>query len=497
MKNLVASNKFDVIGLEARDRVGGRVYTDKQGNEIGAAWIHGTEREHENGSNEPNPVLTMAQSFIPADDLHPTMNFIAVHSDGSELESDSSIWDNMWKVLNKIKLSDESRLNAYEPTQISIYDFISKNWTFLFSPVRGACEMAVVKAVFEWQSYYACNWETTSVGSMAVDKEFEGDQLLIKNGGYTRMLNHYLDGYGLRPFIRLEAPVSKIQRFPDGPTLVTIAQQSVINPDGTISKVEGSVLEADIVVVTVPLGVLKKGDIIFEPPLPEYKQESIRNLGFGVYDKVFVTFASSIEFEDGSFWPSGADVISVVPRTNDDYNEFLCCSLPHIASKNPECLNHVRRNYDDREHDHIGIEIANISAVAGKPKIAMLIYERAAREMEEFANDEQALINFARAKLTNAFPNKFIPEIIGAQATAWGKDKFSYGSFANIPLGASGLDMVNLSLPVDDKILFAGEATFPLHYSTVHGALKSGRREFARLMNMFYPDDENEFADLL
>lgn len=497
MKHLIASKKFEAICLEARDRVGGRVYTDKKGNEIGAAWIHGTHRTHENGSIEDNPVLIMAQSFIPPEDLHPTMNFVAVHSDGSELQSDSSIWDNMWKVLNKIKESDESRSNAYTPTQMSIYDFISKNWSYLFSSVRGACEKAVLKAVIEWQSYYACNWETTSVGSMAVDKEFEGDQLLIKNGGYTRMLDHYLDEYGLRPHIHLGKPVTKIQRFPDAPTLVTIADRTVVNPDGTVSKVDGTVIEADIVVVTVPLGVLKKDGIKFDPPLPEYKQESINKLGFGVYDKVFVTFASPIEHEEGSFWPSGADVISVVPNTNDDYNEYLCCALPHIALNNPDYINHVRRPYDERDHEHIGIEIANVSAVAGKPKISMLIYERAAREMEEFAHDEQALISFAREKLENAFPGEVIPEIVEAQATSWGKDPYAYGSFANIPLGASGLDMINLSLPVDDKILFAGEATFPLHYSTVHGALKSGRREYARLMNMFYPDDFNEFVDLL
>lgn len=483
MKNLVATGKFDVIGLEARDRPGGRVFTDDGGNEIGAAWIHGTEIKHPDGTVEKNPVLTMAHEFIPSDDLHPTMNFFAVHSDGTDLESDSSIWDNMWKILNSIKTSEEARSTAYTPTTMSVYEFISKNWAKLFSVVRGESEKAVVKSVIEWQSYYATNWETTSIGSMAVDIEFEGDQLLIKNGGYTRVLNRYLGHYGLGSVIRFNSPVTKIERLSSGSVWVTVSGEEVI--------------EADIVVVTVPLGVLQKGSIKFVPPLPEYKQNSIEKLGFGIYDKVFVTFEEPIEAEHGGFWPPGADVISVVPKTNDDYNEFLIHALPHVAANNPECVEHVRKPYDNRDEEHIGIEIANISAVAEEPKIAMLIYGKAARDMEEFADNEEALINFALQKLRNAFPDSFIPVITHAKATAWGKDPYAYGSFANIPLGASGQDMINLSLPIDDKILFAGEATFPLHYSTVHGALKSGRREFARLMRMFYPDEHNEFEALL
>lgn len=46
-----------------------------------------------------------------------------------------------------------------------------------------------------------------------------------------------------------------------------------------------TVIAADAVVVTVPLGVLKKDDIKFEPALPERKLQAIRRLGFGVLNK--------------------------------------------------------------------------------------------------------------------------------------------------------------------------------------------------------------------
>ena len=49
----------------------------------------------------------------------------------------------------------------------------------------------------------------------------------------------------------------------------------------------GGMLRARRAVITVPLGVLKAGDIAFEPPLPEAKADAISSLGFGVLDKVW------------------------------------------------------------------------------------------------------------------------------------------------------------------------------------------------------------------
>ena len=39
-------------------------------------------------------------------------------------------------------------------------------------------------------------------------------------------------------------------------------------------------------IVTVPLGVLKNGDIAFKPPLPDWKLTAIQQLGNGNLNKV-------------------------------------------------------------------------------------------------------------------------------------------------------------------------------------------------------------------
>lgn len=48
----------------------------------------------------------------------------------------------------------------------------------------------------------------------------------------------------------------------------------------------GEVFEADKVVITTPLGVLKSGSVTFQPPLPDWKQGVIERMGFGLLNKV-------------------------------------------------------------------------------------------------------------------------------------------------------------------------------------------------------------------
>ena len=46
------------------------------------------------------------------------------------------------------------------------------------------------------------------------------------------------------------------------------------------------IYRADAMLCTVPLGVLKSGALTFHPPLPEWKQQAINNMGFGLLNKV-------------------------------------------------------------------------------------------------------------------------------------------------------------------------------------------------------------------
>lgn len=60
--------------------------------------------------------------------------------------------------------------------------------------------------------------------------------------------------------------------------------------------------------------------------------------------------------------------------------------------------------------------------------------------------------------------------------TNWSKDPFSFGSYSYIAKGAKRSDIRALEAPIDNKIYFAGEATYPYYNSTVHAAHESGLR---------------------
>ena len=53
-----------------------------------------------------------------------------------------------------------------------------------------------------------------------------------------------------------------------------------------IVSASGEIIEADEVVVTAPLGVLKSDMIDFDPPLPGWKENAIQRMGFGLLNKV-------------------------------------------------------------------------------------------------------------------------------------------------------------------------------------------------------------------
>ena len=65
---------------------------------------------------------------------------------------------------------------------------------------------------------------------------------------------------------------------------------------------DGSVLQADKIVFSGSLGVLKSGIVDFDPPLPFEKQKAIEKIGFGTLGKIFIEFDQPWVAED---WVTG------------------------------------------------------------------------------------------------------------------------------------------------------------------------------------------------
>jgi monoamine oxidase len=59
-------------------------------------------------------------------------------------------------------------------------------------------------------------------------------------------------------------------------------------PPVTITCSNAQTFQADAVVFTASLGVLKSSNVTFEPELPEQKRSAISRLGFGLLNKVTI-----------------------------------------------------------------------------------------------------------------------------------------------------------------------------------------------------------------
>jgi len=64
----------------------------------------------------------------------------------------------------------------------------------------------------------------------------------------------------------------------------------------------------------------------------------------------------------------------------------------------------------------------------------------------------------------------------------WQSDPFSMGAYSYGKVGADGAQHA-ISVPVENTLFFAGEATVPSgHNGTVHGAIASGNRAAAEIL---------------
>ncbi|QSL64175.1 hypothetical protein MERGE_000330 [Pneumocystis wakefieldiae] len=252
--------------------------------------------------------------------------------------------------------------------------------------------------------------------------EFKGAHAMVK-GGYSTLA--YALAYMPTPLeIHHKTVVSGI---------------SYNNKKAVVYCENGTVIDADKVIITVPLGVLKKSSIQFNPPLPEWKMKSIERLSFGLLNKIILVY-------ENSFWDVNIDVFGSLSE--------------------PDELGVYDRN---RGRFYI---FWNCIKTSGQPVLLALMAGDSAIQMENETDNE--LIQEATRILQNIYPGQMIPYPKETIITRWGKDKFCYGSYSYVGPEASGKDYDIIAMPVENTLFFAGEATSRTHPATVHGAYLSG-----------------------
>uniref|UniRef100_A0A6N2LNU2 Amine oxidase domain-containing protein n=1 Tax=Salix viminalis TaxID=40686 RepID=A0A6N2LNU2_SALVM len=198
-------------------------------------------------------------------------------------------------------------------------------------------------------------------------------------------------------------------------------------------------LKGDMVLCTVPLGVLKSGSIKFIPELPQRKLDGIKRLGYGLLNKVAMLFPYM-------FWETDLDTFGHLTDNTSSRGEFFL--------------------------------FYSYATVAGGPVLIALVAGEAAHTFESMPPTDAVTQVIQILKGIYEPQGITVPEPIQTVCTRWGSDPFTLGSYSNVAVGASGDDYDILAESVGDgRLFFAGEATMRRYPATMHGAFLSGLRE--------------------
>ncbi|XP_041983996.1 lysine-specific histone demethylase 1A-like [Aricia agestis] len=432
-----------VLGLEADDRIGGRVKTVPFGDgvvEVGAEWIHGIVNSRVYDAAVQNNVTTLEQK----------MESQVFRSDGSFVDRDLFI--ELFEYGTEVA---ENATGAPKPvgqhTQEKLMEYLEKNHPDVLKDqdyVNGVLEalnlaLSALEATSDWNEVSTQSSYEDLGGSLHYSWNKHGYKTF-----FEILLNKYNNGPGLPSLdIKLNKEVTQI-KWPKDST-----------GDVEVVCKDGEIFTADNVIVTVSLGVLKERySELFKPALPQKKIESIKVMSMGLLDKIIFQF-------DEPWWKSMTyDSIFLLWRGEDKRKVSI--------------------------EDNWTTKIYGATTPMGSDNtLTLWISGENAKLMETLPEEVVRSKAFGVIKQFMG-ANFTIPRPTGMIRSTWYSNPYTRGSytfddvgFPQHPNARNILGEPLLDSAGKPKVLFAGEATNPKHYGTVHGASETGFREAQRLLD--------------
>jgi monoamine oxidase len=409
----------DVAVLEARERIGGRVFTRRDPLlpvpiELGAEFVHGSAPELKQIARDAGLAI--------------------VDIDGQRWQSNARRLrrlEDFWNVLESVM----SRLDSNRTPDRSFQQFLNTR--------PGGSRLAHARSfALEYvKGFHAADPSRISERALA-DGGSPGDDVR------ERRIGRLLSGYDAVPAwisraignrIRLGAVVSAIHWQP-GAVSVDVRQA---NGDSLTA------LDARIAIITTPLGVLQAasdepGAIDFDPPLDGVKSQAVRGMELGAVTRLTLHVREA-------FWTTKS-------------------FMRRAKSQNLDRLSFLHTHDPD-------FPVWWTSYPVSAPTIVAWTGGTRARELASF--DEEQIVGRALAALARQFKlqRREANRLVTAAWTHnWEADPYTRGAYSYIVVGGDDAP-AKLARPLRRTLFFAGEASDPDgRTGTVHGAIATGHR---------------------
>nr|WP_231985657.1 FAD-dependent oxidoreductase [Mycobacterium sp. E3247] len=260
----LADAGWPVRVIEARDRIGGRVHTDRDWGtplEMGASWIHGTT------DNPLVPLARQAQAQLVTTDYYSWAKLV-IDPELAPLDYDPTLWR---------AFVERARYQVDGGSLAAAID-AAVGGRALSTSDRAQLAFYLTTEI---ENEFAADADRLSAITFDEGDYTGGDQVVVTNGydALPRLLAN-----GLR--LELNTPVTAIAH----------------RGDSVVVRARNRSFRGPAAIVTVPLGVLKAGAIAFDPPLPDQHSRAIDALGFGVLSKSFFRFDRRGWTADSAFY---------------------------------------------------------------------------------------------------------------------------------------------------------------------------------------------------
>ena len=394
---------YSIDWIEARDRVGGRTHTEQLGKvpmDMGAAWLHDGAANYLRARAEASPL-----EIFPTDFNNGVIQYQGelVPIDGAEVIRDFEA--SAVGPFVRHGLRSALTIPAAQPSIDSL--------------------LSTVAAKHGAQGAFGTSLVTANMGAPLTDVSMV---VLMSSGGPGGD-----DGYD--PFPTNDAmieggPCGLLTSFIGDlkPTLGETVESITRTASGIVVKSKRRSIEADAVILTIPLALLKKNTIRIEPSLSTVQQAALGRMSSGREMKVFLEYPENA-------WDSSHHLVG---QCDSPYFDFFI----------------------------------NLRAVDGVPGIMAL---SAGHKMEAAEAESDSMLAEALHQDVRAVFGPSIPEPLAHGVSNFSQDPLSQCCWSNLGLNALGNERFILQQPIGGRILLAGEGLSD-RSGTFDGAWNDGQR---------------------